>query len=59
MILTFDGTTGRLKAIFSEGVLASVDQQFMWWNASDGNNINSNQVRDHVMYQVMSRDKVE
>ncbi|KAL5505251.1 hypothetical protein EMCRGX_G006653 [Ephydatia muelleri] len=31
--LTFDGTTGRLKTMsnLASGVVASVDQQFLWW----------------------------
>ena len=51
--LTFDGSTGRLSHMRNllSGVQVAVDQQFLWWNSSAGNNVNSTQVRtDAYMY---------
>ena len=51
--LTFDGVTGRLKSIANQriGYEASVDQQFMWWNASDGNNVNDSQASGAYIFR--------
>ena len=44
-VLDFDQTTGHLKRINNtvSHIAANVDQTFLWWNSSDGNNINSTQ----------------
>eukprot|EP00731_Ephydatia_muelleri_P005571 Em0002g1747a len=51
--LTFDGVTGRLKSMsnIASDVTASVDQQFLWWNASDGNNVNSSQASGAYIFR--------
>ena len=39
-----DGNTGRLKYITKDGKLSlKVDQNFFWYNSSNGNNTNSTQ----------------
>ena len=46
MKLAFNGTTGHLIKITNQvsGISSNVDQQFLWWNSSDGDNLNSTQV---------------
>ena len=43
--VTFDSTTGHVQSIVNKDrkLTVSVDQQFFWYNASAGNNINSTQ----------------
>lgn len=45
MALWFDGNTGRLKSITNllTNISTNVDQNFLWWNSSAGNNVNSTQ----------------
>jgi len=44
MQVAVDGTTGRLKYISNKGqLMLKVDQTFLWYNSSDGNNINNTQ----------------
>lgn len=39
-----DGTSGRLKYLTKDGVLSlKVDQNFFWYNSSDGKNTNKSQ----------------
>ena len=42
----FDGESGHIKSITNtvSGITSNVNQQFYWYNASAGNNINSTQV---------------
>jgi len=44
--VTVDGGSGRIKNIANQisGVSVALDQQLLWYWASDGNNKNSSQV---------------
>ena len=44
MQVAVDGTTGRLKYISNNGLLVlKMDQTFLWYNSSDGVNVNNSQ----------------
>ena len=53
MTLTFDGNTGRLKTITNKlsKISAKVDQNFLWWNSSAGNNVNSSQASGAYVFR--------
>ena len=53
MTLTFDGTSGRLKMMDNKQskTTANVDQNFLWWNSSAGNNINSSQASGAYIFR--------
>ena len=53
MTLTFDGTTGRLKRMANlvSKIDADVDQSFLWWNSSAGNNVNSTQASGAYIFR--------
>ena len=52
-MLTFDGTTGRLKYInnVKSKISTKVDQNFLWWNSSAGNNVNSSQTSGAYIFR--------
>jgi lysosomal alpha-mannosidase len=51
--LTFDGTMGRLK--FMENIVSKIStevvQNFLWWNSSAGNNVNSSQASGAYIFR--------
>ena len=53
MTLTFDGTTGRLTSMNNKvsKISAKVDQNFLWWNSSAGNNVNSSQASGAYIFR--------
>ena len=48
----FDGESGHIKSITNtvSGVTSNINQQFYWYKASAGNNINSTQVNHPISY---------
>ena len=52
-MLTFDGSTGRLKLMnnLKNKVSTKVDQNFLWWNSSAGNNVNSTQASGAYIFR--------
>ena len=50
--VVFDGESGHIKSITNtvSGVTSNINQQFYWYNASAGNNINSTQVKHLISY---------
>ena len=53
MTLTFSGATGRLMMMENKvsKISAKVDQNFLWWNSSAGNNINSTQTSGAYIFR--------
>ena len=53
MSLTFDGKTGRLTSMNNivSNISAKVDQNFLWWNSSAGNNVNSSQASGAYIFR--------
>lgn len=53
IIVTFDGITGRMKMINNtiSKLVLNVDQGFMWYNSSDGRNINSSQASGAYIFR--------
>ena len=53
MTLTFNGATGRLMMMENKvsKISAKVDQNFLWWNSSAGNNVNSTQTAGAYIFR--------
>ena len=53
MALIFNCCTGRLMSMENKlsNIKAFVDQQFLWWNGSSGNNINSSQASGAYIFR--------
>jgi lysosomal alpha-mannosidase len=53
MTLTFSGATGRLMMMENKvsKISAKVDQNFLWWNSSAGNNVNSSQTSGAYIFR--------
>ena len=53
MTLTFNGDTGRLESITNKlsDISTKVDQNFLWWNSSAGNNVNSSQASGAYIFR--------
>ena len=51
--MTFDGTSGHLKSINNtqSNLFLNIDQWFMWWNSSDGKNVNSSQASGAYIFR--------
>ena len=53
MTLQFNGETGRLETITNKlsKISSKVDQRFLWWNSSAGNNVNSSQASGAYIFR--------
>ena len=53
MIVTFDGVTGRMKKINNtvSKLVLNIDHGFMWYNSSDGHNVNSSQASGAYIFR--------
>ncbi len=52
--MAIDGTTGRLKYISNRQLSLKMDQTFLWYNSSDGVNVNNSQRSGAYIFRYVS-----